>query len=260
MKILVTGGTGTLGRALVKKLVNAGNAVGVLTSREHPELPEGVTAYKGNLSDTGKLEGILRHVTTIIHCASNPRNADMVDIQGTEHLLRAVDKPALQHMIYVSIAGVDRSPYPYYKAKYEVEKMIMASGVPWSVVRATQFHDLVLNRLITPFDSGDGGLLKIPGEMRFQSIDTEDVAGYIFKKALNGPSASVETIAGPQLLNIREMVETYQSILGRTNQVEFVVDDVPFHNVFRSGLNVNPEWTGGRITWEEFLRKQLSSR
>src|SRR5690606_25671592 len=100
----------------------------------------------GNLSDTGKLEGILRHVTTIIHCASNPRNADMVDIQGTEHLLRAVDKPALQHMIYVSIAGVDRSPYPYYKAKYEVEKMIMASGVPWSVVRATQFHDLVLNR------------------------------------------------------------------------------------------------------------------
>ncbi|HEX8038749.1 MAG TPA: NAD(P)H-binding protein, partial [Chryseosolibacter sp.] len=191
--------------------------------------------------------------------ASKPLDARTVDVQGTKNLLECVDRRKIRHFVYVSIAGVDRSRYPYYTIKYEVEKLVQASGVPWSVLRATQFHDLVLNRFIKPFDGGDGAPIRIPKGMRFQSIDVREVALRLQQLAMSAPLTSTETIGGPEILTIEEMTRIYLQAKG--SDAGFLPDDVTgeLYDVFRSGINIDPQWTYGKITWENFLRNRVNA-
>jgi uncharacterized protein YbjT (DUF2867 family) len=255
--ILITGGTGTLGRQLVQQLSYQGFDVAILTTRHQVDLPSGAKIYPGDLTQRTSLPDAVEPARIIIHCASNPRDPKTVDLDGTKNLLGCISKKRLQHLIYVSIAGADRSPYPYYQIKFEVEKLIEASGVPWSILRTTQFHDLVLSRLIKPFDRGDGSPLRIPGDMQFQSIDVKDVAYRLQNLAMGSVLESTLTIGGPEIMTIEEMTRMYLSLQGRNDPVEPEDMSGELYDLFRSGININPEWAAGRITWEKFLRNTL---
>lgn len=257
--ILVTGGTGTLGSQLVRQLCYQGLDVGMITTRAHVDLPSGAKIYSGDLTHPSGIRSVVEEASVIIHCASKPLDARTVDVQGTKNLLDCVDRRKIRHFVYVSIAGVDQSRYPYYAVKYEVEKMVQASGVPWSVLRATQFHDLVLNRFIKPFDAGDGAPVRIPKGMRFQSIDVREVALRLQQLAMAAPSGSTETIGGPEILTIEEMTRIYLGVQGRDDG--FFPADVEgeLYDVFRSGINLDPQWTYGKITWENFLRNTVAA-
>src|SRR2546421_344311 len=82
----------------------------------------------------------------IIHCASAPQNAQKVDVEGTRLLLQTAVASGTPHIVYPSIVGIDRSAYSYYIAKRETEGVIEQGPLPWTIVRATQFHDYVLRR------------------------------------------------------------------------------------------------------------------
>lgn len=131
--IVVTGGTGTLGRRVTERLRAEGHDVRVLSRRTQP--------YAVDLRVGGSvLDAALAGVETVVHCASAPRGGDEV---AAERLIAAARRAGVGHLVYISIVGVDRVPLGYYRTKLAVERRIEASGLGWTVLRTTQFHDLL---------------------------------------------------------------------------------------------------------------------
>src|SRR5688500_14189043 len=144
MNVLVTGGTGNLGRALTLAVTAAGHTVRIMSRRARPQSP--ANSFEWAQSDIALGEGVreaVAGVAAILHAASDPRRAQAVDVNGTRRLVEAAQAGGIAHLIYVSIVGIDDIPYSYYKRKREAEEIIKSSGVPHSILRATQFHSLV---------------------------------------------------------------------------------------------------------------------
>ena len=112
-----------------------------------------------------------------MHAASDPRGDPwQVDVAGTRRLVEAVDRDRLQHLVYVSIVGVDRIPYGYYRAKFAAEQVLLASGLPVTLLRVTQFHDFVDFLLDT---ARRGPVLPVPMGWRAQPVDVGEVAEHV---------------------------------------------------------------------------------
>ncbi|MGH3659355.1 MAG: SDR family oxidoreductase, partial [Micromonosporaceae bacterium] len=144
MKILVTGGTGVVGSQVVARLRAHDAQVKVLSRKTSPNLPEGVTAVQGDLTTGKGLSEAISDIDTLVHCATNAGFGDTwADVAATRRLTEAATTSgARPHLVYVSIVGIDRVPYGYYRAKLATEGLIAASGLPWTTLRATQFHEL----------------------------------------------------------------------------------------------------------------------
>ena len=255
--ILVTGATGTLGRALIKQLLKQHFEVSALSSRQNPSLRPEVKIYKGDLVTNSGLAEAVHNNEVIIHCASDPANHRQVDVAGTRALLDAAGKNSTIHFIYISIAGIEKSDYPYYKAKEEAEDLIREYGLSWSVLRTTQFHSFVL-KFIESFDNNKEQSIIIPEGMRFQSVDVAEVAGRLTELIKEGPLGLLPTMGGPEVLCFEEMMEMYLQISGRNNIVQVKPLRAARYDLFRSGINLCPEHADGKITWEQFLRWTLS--
>jgi uncharacterized protein YbjT (DUF2867 family) len=142
--ILVTGGSGTLGRSVVDRLLAGGHQVRVLSRRPRPAgAPTALGWVTGELVSGRGLAAAVADVAVIVHCVSNPLRP-RVDIDGTRNLVEAARAAGIWHLVDISIVGVDRVPFRYYQTKLAAERLIQASGLPWTILRATQFHQLVL--------------------------------------------------------------------------------------------------------------------
>ena len=139
-EVLITGATGTLGRKLVGAATAAGHHVRAMSRRSHVGYT-GVHWSQGDLLANTGIDAAVEGVDVVVHCATQG-TADK-DVRSTENLLTAARKAGVGHIIYVSIVGIDRIPLPYYKTKLRVEQTLKASGVGHTVLRATQFHDLI---------------------------------------------------------------------------------------------------------------------
>ena len=171
--VLVTGGTGTLGRALVHTLLDAGRPVRVLSRRDpSPAAPDAVEWVVGDLLTGDGLREALDGVAAVVHCASDPRKPDR-DLDAAVQLLLAARAAEVPHLVYISIVGVDRVPFAYYKAKRRVEEIVEDGGVPWTIQRATQFHDFVATLLDV---LSRGPVAIAPAGMDDQPVDVREVA------------------------------------------------------------------------------------
>ena len=215
---------------------------------------------KGDLMEKSSINKVVANAEIIIHCASNPRNSENVDVEGTRNLLEAVNVKKLPHIIYLSIVGANKSQYPYYQNKCKVERMIMESKLPWSILRVTQFHDFVLYRIINSLEKEMDSVLKIPKGLKFQPIDVKDVAKYILSLVNHGPAGSIINVGGPEILSIEEMTQTYLSETGRQDKFEEVILEDDFYNIFKSGINLCPENSVGDIRWNEFIRVNFKNK
>ncbi|HZX06996.1 SDR family oxidoreductase, partial [Kribbella sp.] len=130
--ILVTGGTGTLGKPTVARLRARDHQVRVLSRKPGPD------RVVGDLSTGEGLPAAFDGADVVVHLATSQGRRD---VEQTRRLLAA--SSGVQHLIVMSIAGIDRIPLPYYRYKLEAERLVAESGVPYTVLRATQFHDLV---------------------------------------------------------------------------------------------------------------------
>src|SRR4051812_39607786 len=141
--VLVTGGTGVLGTALVPRLIAGSHRVRVLSRQPSPTVPAGATAVQGDVRTGEGIDAAVEGVDAVIHAATSSRRRVRVpEVEGTRNIAGAGRK-AGAHVIYVSIVGVDKHRLPYYKAKWEAEKAVDGSGADWSILRATQFHELL---------------------------------------------------------------------------------------------------------------------
>ncbi len=158
----------------------------------------------------------------------------------------------------MSIVGVDKSQYPYYKAKYEVEQMIMESGMPYTNLRATQFHHFVLHRIIRPLDIRNDNVLQLPENFKFQSIDISDVAKKIIELVGKTPRNETLSIGGPEVLSLAKMAQDYLDYLGRKDKIELVPHEA--FRIFKTGINLCPQESYGKITWTNYLNDKLKQK
>lgn len=247
-EVLVTGGTGTLGRRVVESLRVADCAVRVL-SRSGKE-----DTAQGNLLTGEGLDEAVHGVRAIVHCASSPiRKTRETDVGGTERLLRAAKRAGVSHFVFISIVGVDHNPYPYFRAKHEAEGVVENSGVPWSILRATQFHDFVLG-LLRPLARLP--LMPVPRGFLLQPIDAGEVANRLVEIALSEFAGRVPDIGGPEVRTTGELGRSYLRATGGGRRLLEVPTPGRAARAFREGAAICPGHAYGSITWKEFLRGQ----
>ena len=141
--VLVTGGTGRLGRHVVQRLHDAQCEVRVLTRRSR-EPADGVEFVVGDLATGEGVAAAVDGPVAIVHCATSNRG----DVGTTQNLVRAASRAGAPHLVYVSIVGIDRiSSWKYPKAKLKAERVVADSGLPWTTLRVTQFYDYILTGL-----------------------------------------------------------------------------------------------------------------
>jgi uncharacterized protein YbjT (DUF2867 family) len=240
MEILVTGGTGTLGRVVVEKLQERGHLPRVLSRREGPG------RVVGDLETGVGIAEAVRGVDAVVHAASRPAH----DVAQARVLLDAMRRAEVPHLVFVSIVGVDRVPLRYYRDKVEIEGLVAASGVPWTILRASQFHDLLLTLLQT---LGRSPVLPVLAGASFQPVDVPDVAERLADLATAAPVGRAPDLAGPQVRSMADLARAWLTATGRRRAVLPVRLPGALARAVRDGGLVAPDHDDGRITFEEFL-------
>jgi uncharacterized protein YbjT (DUF2867 family) len=204
VNVVVTGGTGGLGREVVSRLRDRDNKVIVASRRTGIDLRTG-----------SGLRGVLQGAEVIVHAASHPTRYRKVDLDGTRRMIDILrDRADRPHLVYISIVGCDRIPYPYQRAKYACELVLQRSGLPVTVVRATQFHTLVTT-LARLFGRGP---VSVQPQMSFQSCDHLWVADRLVEAALaEAPPGyrRAPDLAGPERTTLGEAVELVRQADGK---------------------------------------------
>lgn len=196
MTLLITGGTGTLGRPTVDALRAAGVEPRILSRRPGP------SHAVADLQTGMGLPEALAAIETVLHLATNRRS----DARATEHLLQAARSAGVRHLVYLSIVGVDAVPLGYYRAKRRCEELVAESGVPFTILRATQFHDFVAG-----FFSAQRRLPRlITLDAPFQPISTEAVAERLVALVTAAPALGrVDDLGGPEVLPMAELARQW---------------------------------------------------
>jgi uncharacterized protein YbjT (DUF2867 family) len=246
-QILVTGGSGSLGSRVVNRLRDARHGVRALSRSGRPG------TVRGDLSTGEGLDEAVEGVDVIVHCASSPTKTRQIDVEGTERLLKAANPAGISNFVFISIVGVDRNPYyPYFRMKLEVEQMLEASPVPWTTLRATQFHEFVL-RFVQLL--GRGPVAIAPKGFLFQPIDVGEVADRLTELALSGAAGRVPDVGGPEVKTFADFARTYFEFAGIKKKILEVPVPGKMARAWRKGAQVCPDQRYGRITWEEYVRQ-----
>jgi uncharacterized protein YbjT (DUF2867 family) len=208
MKIVVIGGTGLIGSKVAAKLKQKGHEVVAAAPNT------GVNTITGE-----GLKEAMAGTQVVVDVANSPSFEDKAVMKFFEtsghNLLAAEAAAGVRHHVALSIVGDDRSDNGYFRAKVAQEKLVKASGIPYTIIRSTQFMEFL--RAIA--DSGaDGNVVRIsPG--LFQPIAAEDVAGIVADVALAAPRNGIVEIAGPERAPFNEIVARYLKAVGDPREV-----------------------------------------
>jgi uncharacterized protein YbjT (DUF2867 family) len=246
--ILVTGGTGRLGRQVVPRLRNTGRDVRVL-SRHGRADQDGIRYLTGDLATGEGVEPAVDGVETIIHCATSVKG----DQVKARNLVRAASRAGTRHLVFISVVGADK--IGYFAAKLAAEQVIAGSGLGWTTLRATQFHDLVL---MTVRQLAKLPVVPVPTGWRFQPVDPGEVADRLVELALGAPAGLVPDLGGPRICELAELVRGYLRATDRHRLIVPVPLPGRAARAYRAGANLAPDQAVGRHTWEEFLAERLS--
>lgn len=248
-ELLVTGATGRLGHRVVCEATEAGHKVRAL-SRSPRVGYTGVHWAQGDLLTGTGIDEALDGIDTVIHCATQgTRNKDVI---SATNLISAARRAGTKNIIYVSIVGIDRIPLPYYKTKLRVEEALAASGLGHTIIRATQFHELIETMFSAQRFSP--ALIAIK-DVRFQPIDTRDVAAHLVSLVDKGPAGRVDDIGGPAVLGHDELGRIY--LTSRNSRRRVMSLPLPGGIVagFRSGANLAPANPIGTIGFAQYLAR-----
>lgn len=238
MDILVTGGTGTLGSLVVDRLRSVGHTVRVLSRSRKPGVVTGDLLYGESLS------AAVAGVDSIVHCATG-RN----DARATTNLLRAAGSAGVPHIVYISIVGIDRIPFVYYRQKLRAEAVLSGSGLPFTILRATQFHTL----LAGIFDVQHRLPVLFVPAVPVQPVDAAEVADILALLATGEPAGRVPDVGGPEIRPAQDFALEWQRAEGDSRrQVLLRLPGATFR-ALRAGHNVVRGLPTGSGTFGTYL-------
>jgi uncharacterized protein YbjT (DUF2867 family) len=256
--ILVTGGTGTLGRQVAASLRDAGSKVRVLSRRSH--LPgDGVEFVAGDLLTGEGVGPSVDGAGVIVHCASSNKG----DADATRNLVLAASSlPEAPHLVYISIVGSDLVSFGYTREKLEAERVVAGSGLPWTTLRVTQFYDLIFKgaRALARLP-----VVPVPAGFVIQPVDSGEVAARLADLALGEPAGRVPDMGGPQVISFAGLLRAYLRAAHRRRPVVPVW--MPGIHAVRAGALLvpleqaaAPGYAAGQRTWEDFLAGRRETR
>jgi uncharacterized protein YbjT (DUF2867 family) len=258
-RVLVTGGNGNLGRDIVRVLLAGGWPARVMSRQARPtDAPNTVEWATADLKRGDGLTAALEGVGTVVHAASHALRRDSweVDVNGTPRLLEAARAAGVEHIVYISIIGIDRVPFGYYHCKLAAETLVERGGVPWSILRASQFYSLI-DLMLQPAARLPVALT--PTGFVLQSMDQREAAARLVEAVAAGPAGRLPEIAGPEVRVMRDLAAAWL----RAHGLRRPIVDLPLWGGaaagFRRGGTTNPEAHYGRVTWEEWLREQTGA-
>lgn len=261
--ILVTGGTGGLGRRVVPRLREAGRVVRVLSRRVHDSAP-GVEYVVGDLAKDEGVAAAVEGARVVVHCAGSGRIAE--DSAQIRNLVRAAKRAGVQHLVNISVVGADRIPvvsgvdramFAYFASQLAVERAVAGSSLPWTNLRATQFHDgfiLVMVQSMTKLP-----VIPVPAGFRFQPVDADEVAARLVDLTLGPPEGQAPDFAGPKIYEAAELLRGYLNATRKRRMMVRVSLPGGAARAIRAGANLAPNCAVGRRTWEEFLADWANS-
>ena len=241
-RVVVLGGSGDLGRAVVRAARAAGHdAVG---ASRRGEVRVDVTTGDG-------LAAAFAGAEVVVDATNALAGAKDVLVAGTERSLAAARAAGVKHFVGVSIVGIDEAPLAYYRAKVAQEKLVVASPVPWSLLRATQFHELV-PRLA----AGTLGIVFAPRGFRIQPIDVREVAAVVLEAIAAGPSGRLPDVGGPEIVPFAELARAWK----RAAKVRRWVVPVPVPGAtgrwLRADKLCTPDHARGTIPFAQWLAER----
>lgn len=259
--ILVTGGTGTLGRHVVQRLRDDGRGVRVLSRHPHAS-GDGVEYVTGDLLKDEGVGAAVDGAGIIVHCAGGRTGDD----EATRNLVRAASRAGARHLVYISVIGADRIPvvsgvdramFGYFASKRAAEEVVSGSGLPWTTLRAAQFYDLLLT---VAQQLAKLPVIPVPAGFEFQPVDTGEVAAALVELALAPPSGLARDMAGPRVYTTADLLRGYL----RARRIRRLLVPVPLPGkaagAVRAGANLAPERPQGHRTWEDFLAARVVSQ
>jgi uncharacterized protein YbjT (DUF2867 family) len=252
--ILLTGGTGTLGRLVLTRLLRAGNRARILSRNDH-ENEEAFEYARGDLATGHGVGNAIAGCEIVIHCAGSAKGDD----QKAKNLVKAARLEGVRHIVFISVVGADKVPissaidramFGYYGAKYRAEELIAESGIPWTTLRATQFHDLILT---TVRGLARLPIVPVPKGVRFQPIDAAEVADRMVELAAGPPAGLVPAFGGPRICQMTDLLRSYLDAVGKRRPIMQLGMPGGAARAIRDGANLTPSRSVGVGTWEEFL-------
>ncbi|MEU1414919.1 NAD(P)H-binding protein [Streptomyces sp. NPDC005731] len=242
MKIAVAGGTGLTGRLVVETLRGRGHAPVVLSRGQGVDLMTG-SGLDAALAGADVVVDV-SNVTTMKKSVA----VNFFDTAGT-HLIGAAERAGVQHFVTLSIVGVDRVKNPYYTGKLRQEQIVRAGAVPWTILRATQFHDFVGQLM-----SGMPGPIAIVPKGRVQPVAVGEVAEALAYLAVRAPQKMAPELAGPREELLVDMARRLIAAGGARRRPV-----VPVHipgGMTGGGLLPTGPGLRGTVTFDDWLKEQ----
>jgi uncharacterized protein YbjT (DUF2867 family) len=249
MRIAIAGGTGTLGGRAATELRSRGHEVRVL-SRSAPE-------YRVDLLTGAGLGAALEGCDAVVDASNNAsRQAASVLVGGTRRLLDAEHAAGVRHHVCVSIVGCDELPIGYYAVKTDQERLVEQGPVPWTIVRATQFHEFIAGILGA---AARWRALPTPRAL-LQPVACAEVARYVADIAERPARHAGSSIAGPEVTELRTLARSWRSVTGR--QLALIPVRVPGRvgRALRSGtLTTRQAGVTGHVPFAAWLEAEAGA-
>jgi uncharacterized protein YbjT (DUF2867 family) len=249
MKIVVIGGTGLIGSKTVAILCQGGHEVVAASPKS------GINTITG-----AGLEEVMVGAQVVIDLANSPSFEDKAVLEFFEtsgrNLLAAEAAAGVRHHVALSIVAIDRTDNGYFRAKIAQEKLIGSGGIPYTIIRATQFMEFLDGIAAS---SADENLVRLPPVL-FQPIAADDISAIVAEVALAAPRNGIVEIAGPERAPFNEIIARYLKAVG---DPRVVVRDPEARywggRVEEFSLVPLGEARLGRIGLAEWLRRRTSS-
>ncbi|MEP7287212.1 MAG: NAD(P)H-binding protein [Chloroflexota bacterium] len=252
-RVLVTGGTGVLGREIVSRLLEKGYTVRIMSRSPRRGTINVEWAQAQMLAGEGLSEA-LQGVDVIVHAVTDTR-LGKTDVEMTRHLLEKVKVTGVGYFLYISIVGTDKTQFAYHKIKVACEEMVRDSGIPYANLRFAQFHEFIdmilytLTRLPIGF---------VPMDWKSQPMDAGEAADQVVRVVGEKPLGLLPDVAGPEVLTMKEMLREWQQARGSHTLVLPLPVLSSLSSASRRGLLTSPTAHVGKMTWAQWLERRYS--
>ena len=233
-----------------------------MLSRHAREAVDGVEYVGGDLARDEGVGAAVEGAGVIVHCAGTAKG----DGEKARALVRAAARAEVRHLVFISVIGADRIPvasgidramFGYFGSKLAAEQVVEGSGLPWTTLRAAQFHDLVL---MTARQMARLPVIPVPAGVRFQPVDAGEVAARLAELALAAPAGLVPDMAGPRVYAMADLLRGYLRASGKHRPMVPVPLPGKAARAVRAGANLAPDRAVGHRTWEDFLADHVPAQ